>query len=392
MDVSLARWLVGEQGGEALAEAATLADPASLTAAQSLRRRWTPEQAAAVSRQEELRRRAVGKFGDRARRLFFTPDALEQATRAPVAAWRAARFAAGGATSVVDLGCGIGADALAFADAGLAVVAVERDPATAVLAEANLAGHGRVVVGDAVELADDLLVEGTAVFVDPARRTDRGRTWRVGDVSPPWAWATGLLAGRAGCLKAGPGIPAGDIPAGLGAVWVSERGDLVEAGLWAGQDGWPPGSRTAVLLPGPVELRIDGRRQPRLGGIAGYLYEPDPAVIRAGGVGQAADAVGGWALAAGVAYLTSDQLVRTPLATAFAVERELPWDERAVRAWVREAGIGVLEIKVRGVDVDPAVLRRRLKPSGPAAATLIITPTARGARALVAQRVAAAVS
>lgn len=392
MDVTLARWLVGEQGGEALADAAALADPASVAAAQSLRRRWTPDQAAVVSRQEELRRRAVAKFGTRARDLFLTADGLEQATRAPVAAWRATRFAAAGQARVVDLGCGIGADALAFADAGLEVVAVERDPATAVLAQANLGERGRVVVGDAVELAGDLLAPGVAVFVDPARRTDRGRSWRVRDVSPPWEWATGVVAGRQGCLKAGPGIPAGDIPSGLAAVWVSERGDLVEAGLWSGQDGWPPGSRTAVLLPGAVELRADGRREPGIGGVAGYLYEPDPAVIRAGGVGQVAETVGGWALAAGIAYLASDELVDTPLATAFAVHAELPWDERAVRAWVRQAGIGVLEIKVRGIDVDPAALRRRLKPSGPAAATLIITPTGAGARALVASRVADPVS
>ena len=53
---------------------------------------------------------------------------------------------------------------------------------------------------------------------------------------------------------------------------------------------------------------------------------------------------------------------------------------------VREAGVGTLEIKVRGLDVDPAVLRRRLKPSGPNSATVILTPTPEGARAVVARR------
>ncbi len=51
------------------------------------------------------------KFGHAAQRLFFTPDGLEQATRGEVAAWRAARYVAAGATAVVDLGCGLGADA-----------------------------------------------------------------------------------------------------------------------------------------------------------------------------------------------------------------------------------------------------------------------------------------
>jgi predicted RNA methylase len=43
------------------------------------------------------------------------------------------------------MGCGIGSDAMAFARAGLEVVAVEVDPATAAVARANLAGHAEVI-------------------------------------------------------------------------------------------------------------------------------------------------------------------------------------------------------------------------------------------------------
>lgn len=387
MDELLARWLVGDQGRAALAVADGFPDPSSLAAAQQLRRHWTPEQAAAASRQAELRRRGVTKFGPRAGGLFLTSDGVEQATRTAVAAWRAEQFVAAGARRVVDLGCGIGADALAFADAGLEVVAVERDPATAVFAQANLGERGRVLTGDVVDLADDLLGPEDAVFLDPARRTARGRSWRTADLSPPWEWSTGLLRGRLGCLKAGPGITRSELPGDLAAVWVSERGDLVEAGLWSGGVPGRAGSRTAVLLPAGVELAVDQRELPRLGAPTGYLYEPDPAVIRAGGVGQVADLIDGWGLATGIAYLASDTLVTTPLATAFAIERVLSWDERTLRAWVREDAIGVLEIKLRGIDVDPAVLRRRLKPSGPNSATIVLTPTLDGARALVVRRV-----
>lgn len=386
MEESLAHWLVGPAGAEALAEASSWPDPSSLAAAAALRRRWEPEQAAAASRQVELRRRAVSKFGERAAALFFTPDGLEQATRAGVARWRAGRFVAAGARRVIDLGCGVGADALAFADAGLEVVAVERDPATAVFAQANLGERGRVVSGDAVALADGLLGPADAVFLDPARRTVRGRTWRVSDVTPPWEWATGLLAGRVGCLKAGPGITHADLPAGAAAAWVSDHGDLVEAGLWAGQPDWPEGSRLAILLPAGFEWQVESYPQPKVGGVGRYVYEPGPAVIRAGGIPALAERLDGWLLAAGIAYLASDTLIDTPLATAFEVEQVLESDERSIRAWVREAGIGTLEIKVRGLGVDPAVFRRRLKLSGPNAATIILTPTPDGGRTLVARR------
>jgi hypothetical protein len=38
--------------------------------------------------------------------------------------------------------------------------------------------------------------------------------------------------------------------------------------------------------------------------------------------------------------------------------------------------------------VDPAELRRQLRPAGPSQATLVLTRTIDGARALVAQRMA----
>lgn len=385
MDAELARWLVSEQAEPALAAAAEQADAGSLVAAATLRRSFPPEHAAAALSQVALRRRAAGKFGEGAARLFFTRDALEQATRADVSRWRAARLAAAGATDVVDLGCGVGADALAFAAAGLAVVAVESDPATAVLASANLGDAGRVVCGDAVELAGGLLADGAAVFADPARRTASGRTWRVADVTPSWEFVTGLLPGRVGCIKAAPGIPSNVIPDGVATTWVSHRGDLVEASLWSGP--WRAGSRTAVLLPSGKELDAGERRDPPVGPIGRYVYEPDPAVIRSGGIGALADGIGARAASAGIAYLHSDVLVATPFATAFEVLDALPYDERVLRAWVQAHGIGAIEIKVRGLDVDPAVLRKRLKPTGKGSATLVLTPTPAGARALVARRV-----
>jgi SAM-dependent methyltransferase len=382
MDLGTARWLVSAEAGPALEAAAAEPDPGSLAAAERLRRLTSPERAAAVLTQVALRRKASAKFGDRAATLLFTKDGLEQATRADVARWRAGRFAAAGATRVVDLGCGIGADALAFVAAGREVVAVEADPVTAVLAEANL---GRpVLVADATEVAPGLLADGSAVFLDPARRTSAGRTWRVEDLSPSWAFATDLLGGRVGCIKAAPGLPSGFIPADVAAVWVSHGGDLVETSLWSG-DGIP-GSRTALLLPSGDHLDAGTRADPPVGPAARYLYEPDPAVIRSGAVATLADRLGAHALASRVAYLAAETLVPTPFATPFEVLEVMAFDERTLRSWVRDRGIGTIEIKVRGLDVDPAALRRRLKPKGTASATLVLTPTPDGARALVARR------
>lgn len=248
--------LATEAGREALAAAATQRDPDSLAAATALRATYPPELAAAALTQIGLRRQARTKLGERADTLLFTRAGLEQASRAAVAAHHAARFVAAGVRRVVDLGCGIGTDALALLDAGLEVVAVEADPETASVARANLGDRAEVLVGDAVELAPGLLRPGVAGYADPARRTSRGRSWRAEDLSPPWSFVEWLLGvdpaadhdHRVAGVKLGPGLPHRMIPARVEAAWVSERGDTIEVGLWSGA-GSLPGSRVATLLP-----------------------------------------------------------------------------------------------------------------------------------------------
>jgi hypothetical protein len=142
-----------------------------------------------------------------------------------------------------------------------------------------------------------------------------------------------------------------------------------------------------VLLPSGEQLDAGERGHPPVGPVGRYLYEPDPAVIRAGAVGSLAEVLDARSPQAGIAYLAADVLRETPFATAFEVLQELPFDERGLRRWVQEQGVGILEIKVRGIDVDPAVLRKLLRPAGKASATLVLTPTNEGARALVVKRV-----
>jgi SAM-dependent methyltransferase len=370
---------------EALAAAEAEVDPGSLAAATRLRSRFGPELAASAASQAVLRRQARTKFGDAAAEMIFTRDGLEQASRPDVADYHARRLAMADARRVFDLGCGIGADAMAFVRAGLDVVAMEIEPATVAAAGYNLAGRAEVVHADA-ELIGDQLQPNDAVFCDPARRTSSGRVWRVEDFRPSWAFVVRLLDGaRTAAAKLGPALPHALIPEGVDAEWVSHRGDTVEVCLWAGSAA--TGARSALVWPDhrltvPPELpQVDVSRSLR------YVYEPEGAVIRAGGIPVLASILGASVLDRSIAYLTSDRLSLSPYATAFAVSEVLPYDQRVLRSWVREHGVGTLEIKKRGLHVDPAQLRRQLRPRGTQQATLILTRTIDGARAIVAERI-----
>lgn len=382
--------ILGPDGAAALAMAGAQPDPHSLAAASALRRNFDAQLASEALTQIALRRAARSKFGDQADSLFLTPDGLEQATRRTVADWRADRFARAGVTAVIDLGCGIGADALGFQRAGLSVLGVELDPRTAAFAAANLGETATVLCGDVEQLAPDLLATAhadTAVFIDPARRTGSGRTWRVEDFQPGWGLVRDVLdSGHPACVKLGPGLPRELIPAGVEACWVSDHGDVVEAGLWR-LNAAQPSTTAAVLLPAgarldrPAQLRQLTVRRP-----GRYVLEPDGAVIRSGLLSEVAPAADLWLLEPDVAYLSADEPVSTPFATVFEVLEILDYSVRTLKAWVRDNGIGTLEIKKRAIDVDPAALRRQLRPKGPGSATLILARTIDGTRALVCRR------
>jgi hypothetical protein len=169
------------------------------------------------------------------------------------------------------------------------------------------------------------------------------------------------------------------------AEWVSSRGDTVEVGLWSAAAGGS-GRRAAMVLPGSRLLVPEEQPQLETAEPRRYVYEPDGAVIRAGGVTTVGELVHGALLDPRIAYLTSDTLVHKPFATAFEVVEVLPYQEKAMRRWLRDHQIGSVEIKKRGIDVDPAQLRRRLGLAGPQQCTLLLTRTPRGALAIVAQR------
>lgn len=382
--------IFSEQGRAALSAASVEADPGSLGAAGRLRKSFPPELAAQALSQVALRRKAVKKFS-RADEMFFTPAGLEQATRQQVSTWRAQQFRDAGVTEVLDLGCGIGADSMAFLAGGLTVHAVEADADTAAIATANLA----LLDGPTVQVAnaEDIDVPaGAGIFMDPARRTNRGRTWRVEDFSPPWSLVLEHLRGpHVTAIKMGPGLPKDLIPGGVRATWVSHRGDVVETSLWNG----PGPLRSAVVFPrdgsDPLELSAEHSRELMVLPPGRFIIEPDNAVIRSGLVTDIAPAHDLWLLHEQIAYLSSDVALVTPLADCFEVETLLPFEARAIRAHVKSAGIGTLEIKCRGLDVDPAALRRQLRPHGPRTATLILLRTASGTQAAVTHRVAGGV-
>ncbi|MGV9424786.1 class I SAM-dependent methyltransferase [Streptomyces sp. NPDC003656] len=379
-----------DEGRALLDEVRGTAPADELAVATRLRRTHPVELVSAALGQARLRQRAAAKFGaEDAERMFFTPNGVEQSTRTSVAAYRAERMRALGVTSVADLCCGIGGDALALARAGVRVLAVDRDPLTAAVARANTEALG---LDDLIEVREADVTEVDtagydAVFVDPARRGGRGRIFDPEAYSPPLSWAVAAArrAPRA-ALKIAPGIPHEAVPAEAEAEWISDAGDVKEAVLWFGTGA--PGGVRATLLPGPRTLEGRGLPDPAVRPVGRYLYEPDGAAIRAHLVAEVAEAVDGGLLDETIAYITSDTLRPTPYATAYEITDQLPFNLKKLKALLRERQVGTLTVKKRGSAVEPEELRRKVKPQGPHSATVFLTRVA-GAPTMLIGRPAA---
>ena len=261
---------------------------------------------AAAVEQVRLRHRAQVRFS-RAETMWFAESLLEQASSEAVArrhADRFARWAAGcsQAPRIGDLCCGLGSDSLELArwvPGSAPIRAVDRAPLAVALTQANAHALGladRIVVLCA-DVATDL-PELDAAWMDPGRREGARRTRRLEEMSPPLAclleW-TGRLS--AAGIKLSPASDPGELNQYLAGEaveweWISSRGSCRELVIWFGGTAESPGQRSATVVEAGQSLV--GVPLPYLGlsPVGPYLLEPDPAVIRAGLVGNLAAELG----------------------------------------------------------------------------------------------------
>jgi hypothetical protein len=181
--------------------------------------------------------------------------------------------------------------------------------------------------------------------------------------------------------------------------WISRDGECRQLVAWHGALVRSPGFRRATVLtsaasrtvagPGGAPRTIIGRPAqsvPVSSTLGDFIFDVDSAVRAAHLQGALASELNLSALASGPCYYTGNAPITDAAVSCFKIDSVLPLRVRAIAEHLRERGIGRLETKKRGVDIDPERLRRSLKLRGDNAATLLITPVAGRAAAIVARR------
>ncbi|GGN78060.1 THUMP-like domain-containing protein [Nocardia rhizosphaerihabitans] len=386
-------YLGSAAGSAALAEV----DRLELTPATHLRdieqvRRSHDAHAAALIETVRLRRKAAGKLPASAEWLF-TDDALQQATPGLVARHRAVRLAG---RAVHDVTCSIGAELAELAEVCPAVIGSDLDDVRLAMAAHNLGvaplsatGSGTAdevsrVRGRNIVLAKaDALTptsRDTVIIADPARRADGRRTYDPAKLQPPLPDLLAAYAGRDIAVKSAPGLDFDRLGWNGEIEVVSLDGAVREACLWSPGLTEPGVTRRATVLdsrgaattltdtaPDDIPERAPGE----------WIVDPDGAIVRAGLVRHYAAAHGLWQLDPHIAYLTGDTV--PPGMRGFRIEDRFELREKTLRQELSRRDCGSLEILIRGVDIDPDALRKKLKQRGTQPYTLVITRIGRNA-------------
>ncbi len=341
-----------------------------------LAKRFPLELARAALTVAILRIEAEDKF-PQAERMYFTREALEQATPWEVAQYRAARYK--GVERIFDLGCSIGGDALALAQSA-PVVGIDLDEVRLAMARENL----RALRKPANFLQADInalpfsfagLTGRTAIFFDPARRADYQRIHSVFDYHPPLSLVEDWLphVPEIG-VKVSPGVNLDELSGfDCEIEFISLNGNLKEACLWFG--GFKTAARRATLLVDDVTHTLTAGEQPELpvSEPRAYLYEPDPAILRAGLVQTVGGMLDAAQLDPEIAYLTGDTLTDSPYTRVWPVEDWMPFQLKNLRATLRERNVGSVTVKKRGSPIVPEELIQQLKLEGDESRTLFLT-------------------
>ena len=346
---------------------------------QALCRHYPAELARLALEIAILRREAQAKFPEAvAQRTYWTREALEQASSYTVSSYRAMRYQP--YPLAADLGCSAGGDTLTLAEV-TGVIGMDRDLSRLRLAQANLRASGlegkSALVQADLRAGLPLKASSAALFFDPARRAAGRRIFSVKDYQPPlevlWNWLSSFPALG---VKLSPGVDHNEIreyPAEI--EFISLRGELKEAVLWFGP--LRTTDRRATLLPGGHTLHASTQEISRaslpLRPPGRYLYEPDPAVLRAGLVAPLGGQIQAAQLDPDIAYLTSNQYQATPFARAWQVLDWMPFQLKRLRQYLRQRGIGRLVVKKRGSPLEPEKLIRDLRLEGEQQAVLFLT-------------------
>lgn len=327
------------------------------------------------------RQLSVEKLGLETKSWFLTQETVQQATARPVVDHRAARLAAayetGNVFGIHDATCSIGTEVAALDRLEISASGSDLDDARLAMALRNVPGCNFF----RCDALSPTWPDTSVTIIDPARRTSTGRRMYRGpdSTTPSLTTVLDVYRHRPYVIKAAPGIDWKKLFAngwGTGP-WGGEveivsitgrkRGGVKEAALWSSHFSDENVHRRATVL-SPAGDVIDvitdhpeNRARAEAQGVhdpGSIIVEPDGAIVRAGLVREWGALHGLWLMDEHIAHLSGDK----PPADVpyYQIEQRLRFHKNDIKKALQQMPASSLEILVRGVDVEPTMLRKQV--------------------------------
>ena len=337
----------------------------------------------------ELRLRAGEKLS-RADRMWFTRQSLEQTSSEALAEYKALRFQSRlkGIDTIHDLCTGVGADAIALSKIS-PVITYDLDLIMLQLAQWNAEVYEQnTQITFQQQDVNELDVSGKVIHIDPDQRDAQGkRNRRLENIQPPLEVLQRMAQEcRAGAIKLSPASNFGGKFHDCETELISWKGECKQAVIWCGELA-DEGLWRATVLPSGESLVGDPLEAfPEFSEVSNFVYDPDPAVVRAGMINQLSEQLGVARLDDAEEYLTSAERIDSPFLSGFQVIETLTRNETHLRKFLRKLDVGEVEIKCRHLRIDIEKLRKSLPLNGTKAITLIFARVGGKSKVIVCSR------
>ena len=167
---------------------------------------------------------------------------------------------------------------------------------------------------------------------------------------------------------------------------MSADGSVVELVVWTGALAREGVRRAALVIRGDEAHEMTAgadAEDAAVRDLGAFVHEPDGAVIRARLIGDVARSLDAGMLDPQIAYLTGETVPAGD--RGFRIVDQVTVNERALRSALAAHDCGSVEILVRGLDVDPDRLRKKLKLKGSTPMALVLTRIGRHGVAFVCE-------
>ena len=308
--------------------------------------------------------------------LLYTPLLLEQSSGERTASYKTSLLSG---EKIIDLSGGLGVDSMSLARVFQDVVYCERDSLLCAVVEPNLKVSGinnvEVKNGDSVSMLAEYPDNSFDwIYVDPARREQGQRSIALEAASPDVVACHNLLLQKAPkvCIKASPALEIGGLkkllPALHTIVVVSVDRECKEILLLlerASSSDRPVQVKAVCLNADSEEITevVGGGDTPRVVAVAvkEYLYEPDPAIIKARLSAVLARGSDLEFVNKSVDYLTADRKIDSFPGRTFQVVECVPYKPKSFRAFLEHRAIAGASIQRRDFPLSAEELRKKYR-------------------------------